>query len=116
MSESPSTVSSGRPGLEPAGVRTPKTSPTDSASSRRATKVRISSDIRSSHCTSSTTQIRGRCDAASANSPSTASPTSSASGGFPAARPTAVASTARCGAGSRSRFSSRGAQSCCNAE
>ena len=61
-SSSPSTASTGRPSRcrSPLGSRTAKTSPTDSAPRRRATKASACAEAASSHCASSTMQTSGR--------------------------------------------------------
>ena len=79
------------------------TSPTRSASSRRATNASVCADTRSSHCASSTTHSSGCSSATSASRLSTASPTMNRSGGGPAASPNAVLSASRCGPGSASQ-------------
>ena len=92
-------------------VRAAHTTAIRSANRRRAKNPRICAEAWSSHCASSTTQTSGCCSATSANSVSAASPTRNRSGAVPALRPNTVASASRCGMGSRSRWSSMGAQS-----
>ena len=113
-SRSPSTSSSGSPASSDPGSRAANTSPTGSAASRRATNPSACADARSSHCSSSITQISGRSVATSDSRLSTASPTKNRSGGGPAARPNAVRSASCCGPGIPSRWPSIGAHSWCS--
>ncbi len=115
-SSSPPTASSGRPSRcrSPLGSRTAKTSPTDSAPRRRATKASACAEAASNHCASSTMQTSGRFSAMSDRRLSTARPTRNRSGASPSRNPNAVPSAPRCGPGRRSRRSRNGAHSCCN--
>ena len=61
----PSTTSSGSPAKSPLGLRAASTKPIDSACNRRATNASTCAEARSSHCSSSTTQISGCSSAAS---------------------------------------------------
>ena len=112
-SPSPPTINSGRPLNSRAslGSRTANTKPTASAKRRRATNARAWADVSSSHWASSTTQTSGCFSAASESRPSRARPTTKRSGGGLTARPNAVSSASRCGAGRRSRRSSIDAHS-----
>jgi pimeloyl-ACP methyl ester carboxylesterase len=78
---------------------------------RRAANPSACAEARSSHCSSSITQISGRSPATSDNRLSTARPTKNRSGGGPAARPNAVRSASRWGVGRLSALLSRGAHS-----
>ncbi len=98
---SPSTTSSGNPARSSLGARAANTSPTDSASRRRATNARTCADARSSHCSSSTRQISGRSSATSESRLRTARPTKKRSGAGPGLTPNAVRSASRCGTGRR---------------
>ena len=110
---SPRTSSSGRCRNSSPGTRAANTSPTGSASRRRATKPSVNAEVWSSHCASSTTHNRGRSSAASDNKLSTARPTRNRSGAGPAARPKTVRSASRCGPGNRSTRSSSGTHNWC---
>ncbi len=110
LSSSSRAASSGRPAMcrvgracsrpsAPAVSRTAKSSPTRSARSRRATKLRRSADSSSSHCASSTTHRTGRVSAASDSSVSTPRPTRNGSAGGPDTRPKATPRARRCGSG-----------------
>jgi hypothetical protein len=110
---SPRTSSSGRCRNSSPGTRAANTSPTGSASRRRATKPSVNAEVWSSHCASSTTHNRGRSSAASDNKLSTARPTRNRSGAGPAVRPKTVRSASRCGPGNRSRRSSSGTHNWC---
>ena len=79
-----------RRGSASAVSRTPKSSPTRSASSLRATKPSRSADSSSSHCASSITHSTGRVSAASDSSVSTARPTRNGSAGGPDTSPKAT--------------------------
>ena len=109
-SSRPSTTSSGSPASSSLGARAAKTRPTDSASRRRATNASTCAEARSSHCSSSTTQISGCSSATSESRLSTARPTKKRSGAGPGLTPKAVRSASRCGAGRRSSRSSIGAK------
>ena len=110
----PQIRSSGRAckrGSASAVSRTANSSPTLSASSRRATKLRRWADSSSSHCASSITHSTGRVSAASDSSVSTASPTRNGSAGGPDTRPKATRSARRCGSGRRSTAGRNGTSS-----
>jgi hypothetical protein len=90
---------SGSPATSLSGTRAANTRPTGSAASRRAANPSACAEAWSRHCTSSTTQISGRCPAASDSNPSTARPTRNRSGTGLSLRPNAVCSASRCGTG-----------------
>ena len=86
-SRRPRTSSSGTCWSSSPGSRAANTSPTGSASRRRATKASVSADAWSSHCASSTTHSSGCSSAASESRLSTARPTRNRSGAAPGAQP-----------------------------
>jgi hypothetical protein len=94
----------------PTPVRAAPTSAICSARRRRATNPRSWAEAWSSHWASSTTQTSGRSSATSARSVRVASPTRNRSGAGPVLRPNTVARASRWGTGSRSRWSSMGAE------
>lgn len=107
------TGSAGRRRSMPASSSTPKSIPTRSASSRRATKPRTCVDSSSSHWTSSMRHSRGRGSAEADSSVSTARPTRNGSAGGALISPKATPSACRCGFGSRSVPGRRGRSSWC---
>ena len=100
-SSRPPTTSSASPSRcrSPAGSRTARTNPTDSAPRRRATKASACAEAPSSHCASSTTQTSGRSSATSDSRLRTARPTRNRSGASPSRTPNAVPKASRCGPG-----------------
>ncbi len=80
--------------------RTPNNNATRSASSRRATKLKASSDSRSIHCASSMTQKRPRSDPRSARRFRQPRPTRKRSAGMAEVNPKAASRAHRCGSGS----------------
>jgi hypothetical protein len=105
-SGSPATVMSGSPASSRPGFLVAKTSPIDSAPSRRATNASTSADARSSHCWSSTRHSSGRSSATPDSRPSTARPTRNRSGVGSALCPKTPRSASRCGVGNTATWSS----------
>ncbi len=110
----PRTTSSGNPANWPLVSRAAKTTPTDSAPRRRATKASTCALAWSSHCASSTRHTSGRSSATCESRLSTARPIRNRSGAGPALMPNAVRSASRCGSGSESSRSSIGAHNWCS--